>query len=54
VPVGEAGGLAREAVETLRRGRRATERTARRIDAEFRVGAAAAAYLDVYRRAVRP
>ena len=53
VDVGDADGLARATVAALREGRRTTEATARRIDDELRIGAAAAAYLDVYRRAAR-
>jgi glycosyltransferase involved in cell wall biosynthesis len=53
VPVGDADGLARETLAILRQPRRTTAATARRIDADLRTGAAAAAYLDVYRAAAR-
>ena len=53
VPVDDADGLARETIARLGRHRRTTDATLRRIDAELRVGAAASAYLDVYRGAAR-
>jgi len=51
VPVGDASALARETRRALAAPRRTADVTARRLDDEFRIGPAAAAYLDVYEQA---
>ena len=52
VPVGDAPALARETRRALAAPRRGTEATSRRLDDEFRIGPAAAAYLDIYEQAL--
>ena len=52
VPVGDAPALARETRRALVAPRRTADVTARRLDDEFRIGPAAAAYLDVYEQAI--
>jgi glycosyltransferase involved in cell wall biosynthesis len=52
VPIGDAAALGRAVSGALAHTRRATIGSGARIDDQFRLPAAAAAYLDVYRRAV--
>jgi glycosyltransferase involved in cell wall biosynthesis len=52
VPVGDAPALAQETRRALAAPRRTADATARRLDDEFRIGPAAAAYLDVYEHAL--
>jgi glycosyltransferase involved in cell wall biosynthesis len=52
VPIGDSAAMARELARALGAPRRATEKTARRLDDQLRIDSAAAAYLDVYRHAL--